>query len=190
MAIHTKKSMLSSNLYIVAAVFMIIQSALAFVLNSLLGPDPRLVESAYMVLVFAALFFVGAIFARTGLGITATTTRYEGGGYYRKTVDTANAITCGCMTGIASMGITVTTAIGYIPSDGMIAIVGVIPAVISSLFAMLAGGIAIRATYGEREAVPEVGIVREDSVTCAYCGKSSISPKATSCPNCGQPLQS
>ncbi len=187
MSIHTVSSSLSYKLYLASAILMIIETVVLYVSIEILGAE--LPIYSWMELILAALFFVGAIFAKTGFGITGTTRRSVGGGWYEETAETANAITCGCMTGLAVLilaGYTIVSGFGYL---GTLVIIGAFPAVLSGILAMLAGIVSMRATYGRVDTTPEPLKIIGTSTSCPYCGKSGISPNAVSCPNCGEPLR-
>ena len=173
-------------MYIIAAILMFIQTAVLYVGISLLGAGSFSNMLVPISAVFAFVFLGGAFFARTGTGVTATTERYVGGGYYSRQVETANAITCGCMSGIGSLGLTGYALYTFILQYGAVIIVAGIPGLLSSVLAMYAGGVALVAsTSSSSKPVP----APEGSRTCPFCGKGGISPAAQACPSCGQPLQ-
>lgn len=194
MSIHTAKSKKSSKLYIVAAILMFIQTGvIAVVLPILPGLDWNLLSTMRMYLwllpLIGVLFLVGSFFARTGIGVTAVVERDSGRGYATRTVETANGITCGCMTGIAVLGIAITFAIQYASETYGLVFVGIIPGIIAGFTAIYAGIVSLRATMAQGTqpsySTPQVP---PDSRTCSYCGKVGISPMAESCPNCGEPF--
>ncbi len=199
MSIHTAKSSRSAKLYIIAAVLMFIQTGIIVVVIQLL-PDmgfgdiwavmDTLGSFLWVFPLIGVLFIVGSFFARTGLGVTGTTKRHVGGGYYQSTVETANGITCGCMTGIAVLGIAITFSIPHIESTSGLVMVAAIPAILAGFIAMVAGYTSLSATMkrGSVEMGQDTSVVRTDSRTCPYCDRTGISPQATSCPSCGQPI--
>lgn len=143
----------------------------------------------WLIPLLGVLFLVGSFFARTGLGVTAVTERRVGG-HIERGVETANGLTCGCMTGIAVIGISFTFCMRFMADTGGLVIVGVLPALLGGLAAIAAGVVSLKATIdqGRIAQVQEAHPVRFDSVSCSYCGKTGISPQAQSCPSCGQPL--
>ncbi|MHA1576421.1 MAG: hypothetical protein ACTSU3_03585 [Candidatus Thorarchaeota archaeon] len=199
MSIHTGKSSKSAKLYIIAAVLMFIQTSVIFVVIEILpgmgfGDIWAVLETLesfiWVFPLIGVLFIVGSFFARTGLGVTGTTKRDVGGGYYQSTVETANGITCGCMTGIAVLGISITFSIPHIESTSGLVLVAAIPAILAGLIAMLAGFTSLSATMkrGTVQMGQDTSPVPVDSRTCPYCSKTGLSPQATSCPSCGQPI--
>ncbi len=199
MSIHTAKSASSAKLYLIAAVLMFIQTGVIFVVRGIIpntgGMDYWLVMenlgiAQWVFPIIGVLFIIGRFFAKTGFGVTGTTERYVGGGYYRTTVEKANGITCGCMTGIAVIGVSIGLVFPLLDWTEGMAGIGVIPAILAGIVAMVAGYKSLSATVkqgtGKMGQAPSV--VPADSRTCPYCNKTGISPYATSCPSCGQPL--
>jgi len=136
---------------------------------------------------FAVLFLVAAGMARFGLGYAATTQRSVGGGWYRESVEFADACICGFTMGIAVFIVTIMNV--PFPQG--------LPGGLAGIFAFTAGIFALRNAMkkGVYDAAPGAPVPApappppSDSVTCEYCGKTGVSPQATSCPSCGQPLQ-
>ncbi len=160
----------SFKLYMVAVVLCAI-SALAYGLGYNVG------SQAILMGIFAVLFIIGGLFAKFGVGYAARTERHVGGGYYRSTVETADACICGISTGIA----TIITRLTYdfIPWAS-------VPGFLAGIVAILAGLVAFRKSVGP--GVQTAPSVPYDAISCSYCGKDGISPQAASCPNCGQPI--
>ncbi len=158
------------KLYMVAVVLCAISaSAYGFAYNA--GFQATLMG------IFAVLFIIGGFFAKYGVGYAARTERHVGGGYYRSTVETADACICGISTGLA----TIITCLTYnfVPWAS-------VPGFLAGIVAIFAGIVAFRKSVGSSaSATPSVPY---DSVSCSYCGKAGISPQATSCPSCGQPM--
>lgn len=179
------RSETSFKLYIVAAALLFIQSGLAFGIA-------QSVQGGMTSLGIGALFLVGAAMAKIGFGIAKRTERSVGGGWYVSTVETADAIMCGCMTGLAVLiltGVQIAQAFrGGNPGNAAIAI----PGILAGFVAIAAGIVALRQRIKEgafeRPAPTPAVEVPPDSRTCPYCKKVGISPQAVSCPSCGQPL--
>ncbi|MHA1637026.1 MAG: hypothetical protein ACTSUB_03325 [Candidatus Thorarchaeota archaeon] len=200
MSIHTAKSAKSARYYLIAAVLMFIQTGIVVVVRIII-PNFSGIEYRSMMnnlgiaqVVFpliGVLFIVGSFFAKTGFGVTGTTERYVGGGYYRTTVETANGITCGCMTGIAVIGVSIGLVIPLLDWTEGMAGIGVLPGILGGFVAMIAGYTSLSATMKEgitgRE--QDHSVVRTDSRTCPHCNKTGISPLASSCPSCGHVLE-
>lgn len=191
---QTAKSRRAAYLYIVAAILMFVQYGVISFALGLLEDFPYVQQALsgvqWIVLVFGAVFFVGAIFAWTGFGVTATVDRPIGGGYAQRGVETANGITCGLMAGIGAILLALINSFLYMESSGGLVIFGLIPTILGGIFAMLAGIDVVRKTYSGTKASPgyDSEKVPFDSVDCPYCGKKGISPQAKTCPSCGQPL--
>jgi len=134
---------------------------------------------------FAGLFLVAAAMARFGLGYAGATQRHVGGGWYRESVEKADACICGFTMGIAVFIVTVMNV--PFPQG--------VPGALAGIFAFIAGIFTLRnsmkqGVYDSPGApVPTPVPPPVDSVTCKYCGKIGISPQAASCPSCGQPMQ-
>jgi len=127
--------------------------------------------------ILGVLFLIGGLFAKYGVGYAARTERHVGGGYYRSSVETADACICGITTGFATIITRLTSTFLLFAS---------VPGFIAGVVAILAGLVAFRKQVGEGGlASPQVAA---GSVTCPHCNKQGISPQAGSCPNCGQPL--
>ncbi len=181
------RSETSFKLYIAAAVLLFIQAGLVFGFM----PNPT---AGFLTLVIGVLFIVGAAMAKIGFGIAARTERSVGGGYVVSSVETADAIACGCMTGLAVIILTSTQIVmainGGLPQNAAMSI----PGLLAGLIGMAAGATALN--QGRKQGMfdtptaapipPEQ--IPEGSVTCPYCNKRGISPHAQSCPSCGQPL--
>ncbi|NHJ14812.1 MAG: zinc ribbon domain-containing protein [Candidatus Thorarchaeota archaeon] len=196
MSVQTAKSTRAAKLFVAAAVMMFVQAGVIVVAQQIIPPSFEWVIEGlsgllWIVLVFGLVFLGGAFFARTGLGVTATTDRYIGGGYYQRGVETANGITCGFMVGLGAILIVVINGFIYMESSGGLVFAGLIPAALAGVFSIIAGLDVLKRTYSTRTAEPQLEprTVPSDSVDCPYCGKSGISPHAKSCPSCGQPLQ-
>lgn len=196
MSIQTVKSTRAATLFIVAAILMFIQVSIIIVAQEIIPPSFEWVLEGlsglqWIVLIFGFVFLGGAFFARTGIGVTATTDRYIGGGYYRRGVETANGITCGFMVGLGAILIVIINGFIYMESSGGLVFVGLIPALLAGLLSIYAGYDVLKRTYATaRDSPPlEAPIVRDDAIDCPYCGKKGLSPNAKSCPSCGQPLQ-
>ncbi|MHA1480000.1 MAG: zinc ribbon domain-containing protein [Candidatus Thorarchaeota archaeon] len=169
------QSTTSFKLYMVAAVLCGI-SAAAYGFGYSEGFQAQLMG------LFAALFIIGGLFAKYGVGYAARTERHVGGGYYRSTVETADACICGLSTGLATIIMTL-TGTSFLPGAS-------VPAFLAGVVAIFAGLVAFRKSVSAgASAKPSVPSVPYDSISCSYCGKSGISPQASSCPNCGQPLK-
>ena len=167
------QSSTSYKLYIVAAVLMFIAAAS----YAIFYYDQPVAMDATLTGILGVLFIIGGLFAKYGVGIAGRTERHVGGGYYRSTVETADACICGITTGFA-------TIVTRVTSDFLL--FASVPGFLGGVVAIIAGIVAFRKQVGEGEyARPQVPT---DSITCPYCHKTGISPQAKSCPNCGQPL--
>lgn len=200
MSIQTAKSASSARLYLIAAVLMFVQTGVVLLVR---GFIPNTGDYNYWLMMdniaimqwvfplIGGLFIIGHFFAKTGIGVTGTTERYVGGGYYQRTVETANGITCGCMTGLAVIMVSIGISLPLMEWTGGLLMVGLIPAILAGLVAMIAGYKSLSATVkqGTAEMKQTPSVVRADSRTCPYCNKTGISPHATICPSCGQPLE-
>ncbi len=191
---QTAKSKRASYLYIIAAILMFVQYGVISFALGLLEDFPYVQQALsgvqWIVLVFGAVFFIGAIFAWTGLGVTGTVDRPIGGGYVQRGVETANGITCGLMAGFGAILLALINSFLYMESSGGFVVLGLIPTILGGIFAMLAGIDVVRKTYSTKAPAPEYDRPKAplDSVDCPYCGKKGISPQAKACPSCGQPL--
>jgi hypothetical protein len=137
------------------------------------------------------LFIVGAFFAKTGLGITGTVDRPIGGGWVERRAETANGITCGCMTGLAVIIVTLAISMPHVEWTMGLILVGGIPALLGGFIAMFAGWTSLTATMNKSKPAP-VQYTRVEGPqpqVCHHCGRKGISPYVDTCPNCGQPLK-
>jgi hypothetical protein len=182
------KSKRSSNIYIVAAILMFIQAGILLIAVNYFSADWFSSLLAGIAGVFGLVFLGGAFFARTGTGVTATTERHIGGGWYERGSETANAITCGCMSGIGSMGLTIYAIMRYAAMAGPVVYAAGVPGIISSLLAMFAGFTALMSTRDTQGLGSSQGTASMTRA-CPFCGKGGLSPAATACPSCGQPLE-
>ncbi|MHA1928271.1 MAG: hypothetical protein ACTSV2_06800 [Candidatus Thorarchaeota archaeon] len=135
-------------------------------------------SQSMLMAMFFALFIIGGLFAKYGVGYAARTSRHVGGGYYRSTVETADACICGISTGFATIIITL-TGTSFLPFAS-------VPAFLAGVVAIFAGIVAFRKSVGSDASATTSEPY--DSVSCSYCNKSGISPQAPSCPGCGQPV--
>jgi len=191
LSIHTEPSKLSYRLYLFSAILMVIEAGILFSVNDLLGVSLPLLEGMGVGITafFAILFFIGAFFAKTGLGVTGTTREYVGGGWYRDRVESANAMTCGCMTGLVVVILSFVIIFTGMEELGVAVVLGASPALLSGVVAIFAGLLSIRSTHNPSKPKPRVYPSTTESKTCSYCGKTGISPNASACPNCGEPLK-
>ncbi len=144
-------------------------------------------------MIIGGTFIVGAAMAKIGFGIAQRTTRSVGGGYVVSGVETADAILCGCMTGLAVIILTSTQIVmainGGVPQNAAMSI----PGLLAGIIAFAAGTTALKQKMKEggfdAPVAPAAPVIPADSKTCPYCNKMGISPQAETCPNCGQPLQ-
>jgi hypothetical protein len=178
------KSKRSSNLYIAAAVLFFIQTGILYGGMSLLGAGSTSNLLVFIAPIFGFVFLVGAFFARTGTGVVARTERHVGGGLYESRVETANAVTCGCMSGIGSLVLTGYGAFTFASQHGAIIYAAAIPGFLGSILAIITG---LTALMGRSS--PPSQAVSVPSRECPNCGKTGLSPAATACPNCGHPLE-
>ncbi|MHA1636648.1 MAG: hypothetical protein ACTSUB_01425 [Candidatus Thorarchaeota archaeon] len=164
------QSSASFKLYMVAVVLCAISaSAYGFAYNA--GFQATLMG------IFAILFIIGGLFAKYGIGYAARTERHVGGGYYRSTVETADACICEISTGFATIITRLTYS--FVPWAS-------VPGFLAGIVAIFAGIVAFRKSVGSDAAITPSGPY--DSISCSYCGKSGISPQAASCPSYGQPI--
>jgi hypothetical protein len=179
------KSQRSFKLFIGAAILLFIQTGVIFVAISMLGAGSFSNMLLWISALFGAVYLGGAFFARTGTGVTATTRQHVGGGWYENRTETANAVTCGCMAGLGSLVLSGYGIYNFVMQYGIAIASGGIPGILGSLLAIFAGLNALLRS----DSAPSPVMESAETRNCPFCGKTGLSPAATACPSCGQPLQ-